>query len=318
MMKRMKMMITNEDLLVKWNSISHYDLGFLRIDAEHPIEWYIGYENINQKLLLLVSVFEPETVPSSKSILVSIGQRADGKWAIAFRLIRNEQEDVFIRLCCDLIESSRNQPNNIHGLDFVLKRYNQWTKLMEIQKAGLLSEAQRKGLLGEILYLQETIQKNGLLIDDVSGWVGPEGADQDFIYTDGWHEIKVVGLSANSVSISSLEQFNAQLPGELVLYLIDKTAQDDKNGFTLKEVIDSIRELLQSNSAATDLFNEKLLRYGYIDLPEYEKQYYRLGGEKKFFIDDHFPRLVKSNVPAQIVGAVYQISIQAIEPWKVD
>lgn len=96
-------MITSKVLLDKWNNISHYNLGFVRIDSEHPLEWYIGYENINQKLLLLISDFEPQTVPSSKSILFSKGYRTDSRWAITFRLIRNEQEDVFIRLCCDLI-----------------------------------------------------------------------------------------------------------------------------------------------------------------------------------------------------------------------
>jgi hypothetical protein len=316
-MKKMKT-ITNESLLQKWDSIPYHNNAFTRIDADHPLEWYIGFEDINHKLLLLVTDLEPDTLPSSKSILVSSGKRTDGNWALSFKLIRQEQEEVFIRLCCDLIESSRNQINDFSGLEFVANRYSQWAKLMEVYKEGILSESLQKGLIGEVLYLDEVIERGLPLIDAVNGWLGPEKADQDFVYINGWHEVKVVGLSSNTVSISSLEQFNAPLPGELIIYFIDKTAHFDLNGFTLNGIISQVRDHLQLSKNAYDRFNEKLLQYGYMDLPEYEKQFYRLNKVNKYQVDSHFPKLVNSNVPNQIVSAGYQLSIQAIEPWKLD
>ncbi|MDM8364268.1 PD-(D/E)XK motif protein [Bacillus thuringiensis] len=310
-------MLLNNNLLERWDSLSSHNNGFLRIDAEHPLEWYIGFEDSNQKVLLLISDFEPNIVHSSKSIILSIRKRADDKWALCFRLIRNEQADVFIRLCSDLIESSRNQENNVQGLEFVVHRYGQWTKLMEVQRTGLLSENERKGLIGELLFLQELISKGVPIVEAIVGWMGPEGADQDFIYSSGWYEVKAIGAGGRKVSISSLEQFSAPLPGKLILYFVDKTAPTDENGFTLNSKIEEIKEGLKSSYVASDLFNEKLLKYGYINLPEYSEISYKLRGNNRFLIDEKFPRLTMDNVPAQITNVNYQLSIPAIEPWKI-
>ncbi|MFM9281364.1 PD-(D/E)XK motif protein [Paenibacillus jiagnxiensis] len=226
-------MLTNEQLLDKWNNIAQYIKSYVRIDGTHPLDWHIGYEDINQKSLLLVCGYKPEFLPSSKSILSSVGRRGDGKWTMTFRLVRQENEEVFIRLCCDLIESSRNQSNSIQGIGFVAKRYMQWSKLMEQQSSGLLTDSERKGLLGELIHLQKCIMNGVPTHEAVESWMGPEGADQDFIFSATWHEVKATGVGSKTVSISSLEQLKAPYPGELVIYFIDKTAPNSSNSFTL-------------------------------------------------------------------------------------
>ena len=40
----------------------------------------------------------------------------------------------------------------------------------------------------------------------LAGWVGSEGADQDFVYADCWHEIKSTWASSSEISMSSVEQ----------------------------------------------------------------------------------------------------------------
>lgn len=308
-------MLSSGKLIEKWDAIGHHPSGYVRIDSEHPLEWSVGYEGINQKSLLLITSFEPRDVPPSKSIVVAHAQRADSKWAITFRLVRMEQEEVYTRLCFDLIESSRNETDTENGLEFVLNRYSQWSKLLEMQKSGLLTEAERKGLIGEITYLEHIISMGVPTLNAVTSWMGPEGADQDFVDEHGWHEVKALGIGANTVSISSLEQLDALPPGELVLYFIDKTAPNEANAFTLHGKVNNLRGSL--SAVALDLVNDKLLKYGYIDNPDYSKQWYRLGGSKRYRIDEEFPKLVKDNVPSQIAAASYLISIQAIEDWKI-
>ncbi|WP_238162355.1 PD-(D/E)XK motif protein [Cohnella sp. AR92] len=310
-------MLSNELLRDKWNRLSHHNSGYVRIDGTHPLEWHIGYENINQKSLLLVCNNEPDIFPSSKSILSSIGQRGDGKWALAFRLIRNENEEVFIWLCCDLIESSRNQTNSKSGIQYVMKRYKQWSRLMEQQKIGLLSESERKGLLGEMIHLQICMSEGVSVQAAVESWMGPEDADQDFIFPTTWHEVKALGIGSKTVSISSLEQLNVALPGALVLYFVDKTAPNESNSFTLLSKAAEIREALQHDQSALDLFNEKLLRRGFIDLQEYEDYWYRLSGTHRYHVDSTFPKLISGSVPSQIASASYELSINAIEGWRV-
>lgn len=310
-------MLSNEMLLEKWDKLSHHNSGYVRIDGTHPLDWHIGYEDISQKSLLLLCDDEPESVPSSKSILSSFGQRGDGKWAIAFRLVRNENEEVFIRLCCDLIESSRTQANSRHGIQYAIKRYKQWSKLMEQQKNGLLSESDRKGLLGEIIHLQQCMAQGTSQQEAVTCWMGPEGADQDFIFSTIWHEVKATGIGSKTVSISSLEQLNVAFPGLLVLYFVDKTAPNENASFTLLSKMAEIRDALKNNQTALNLFNEKLLRRGFIDVKEYEDYWYRLSGTQRYKVDNTFPKLINSNVPSQIASAGYEISLNAIESWRV-
>ena len=201
------MRTTPEILQRQWNSIGYKDGGFLQIDTHHPLEWYIGYQSISQKTLLLVCTTDIGTVESSKSMAVTRRKReTDNRWTLSFELLRNEQEGVFTTLCSDVIEYSRTASNEKEALTLVINRYKQWSRLLESQKSGLMDENSRKGLFGELLFLQERIEKSDSALTAVQGWIGANGADQDFIYEDGWYEVKSVGVSAASVTISSLEQ----------------------------------------------------------------------------------------------------------------
>lgn len=311
-------MISDGDLRKTWNEAIYHSDGYVKVDPSHPLEWYIGYADINQKTLVLVSEVKPLSIVSSKSVVVVVGKRADEKWALSFRLVRHDQEDVFIRLCVDLIESSRNQKNNTSGIEFVVRRYGQWLKLMESQGSGLLSESEKMGLIGELDFLQRRISSSVEVANDIRGWVGPSGADQDFVYNTGWHEVKAVGASSIIVSISSLEQLNACFPGELVVVFLDKTASGDFKGFTLKDKVAVVHSALQSTNLAVDLFQEKLLQYGYIDLPEYEREWYKISAYRRYRLDEEFPRLTRGNVPVQVAAARYELSLQAIEAWRIE
>ncbi|MFM9279237.1 PD-(D/E)XK motif protein [Paenibacillus jiagnxiensis] len=81
--------------------------------------------------------------------------------------------------------------------------------------------------------------------------------------------------------------------------------------------VDDIRGVLKSYQATLDLFNDKLLRIGFIDSLEYKEYWYRLGGNQGYRVDDSFPKLINSNIPTQIAAASYNISIPAIESWRI-
>ncbi|SHJ73891.1 Putative PD-(D/E)XK family member [Clostridium amylolyticum] len=309
-------MLSNKELLEKWNSIPFYGGGFKRIDDTHPLEWYIGYEDINQKTLLLVTNFKPSNIASSKSIIASTGQRIDGKWALSLRLIKKHNEDVFIRLCWDIIEFSRDKFFGQESIDYIVERYSQWLKLMEYERPDLMDELNRKGLLGEMLYLEKRIQ-NGMDVQvAVEGWIGPDGADQDFVYADGWVEVKCTGPSSNAISISSAEQLDAELPGFLCVYFLDKTTLENSYGFTLMEKVEQLRCMLASNKKAKEVFENKIFKYGYSDRQEYNDQKYRCNGVNNYKIDSNFPRLIKNNIPPEVEAVKYSISLSAIENWK--
>ena len=310
------MRVTPEILDKQWSNIRYTDGGFLQINASHLLEWHIGYQSISQRTLLLVSDIEIGSIESSKSIAVNRRKReADGRWTLSFELVRTEQQGVFSILCCDIIEHSCSATSKTEALQLVISRYRQWSKLLEMQRSGLMDENNRKGLLGELLFLEQRLSTVDSALTVVQGWLGPDGADQDFIYPDGWYEIKTIGASACSVTISSLEQLNCATVGELVVNRIDKTAPDKVGAISLNDVVRRISVSLIGNADALDLFRTKLGHYGYIDLPEYSEQKYYCSGTQRYRVDASFPKLISSNVPVQVVALQYELDLPSLTDW---
>lgn len=310
------MRTTPEILQRQWNSIDYREGGFLQIDTQHPLEWHIGFQSISQKTLLLVCNTEIRKIESSKSLAVTRRRReTDNRWTLSFELLRNEQEGVFAILCSDIIESSRSAQNENEAVELVISRYKQWSRLLELQRSGLMDENSRKGLLGELLFLQERIEDSGSALIAIQGWVGAEGADQDFIYEYGWHEIKSVGTSATSVTISSLEQLDCTGEGELVVMRIDKAAPDKEGALSLNDAVRQISSKLTDTADVLDLFRSKLSAYGYMDLQEYSEQKYYCSSSQRYNVDETFPRLIRRNTPIQVESLHYELSLSSLAAW---
>ena len=243
-MTEMKTMMTFEELKDKWEAIPVYGKVFLLIDSTHQIEINIGYEELNQKTLLIRNSGIISELPSSKSIAASNYQFSDGTWVLSFRLVQSDNEEVFLRFCWDIIESSRDITENI--IDFIVQRYLKWQRLMEYKRPNILPAARQKGLMGELMFLAECTKTMGLQ-EALESWCGPEGADQDFIYDDTWTEVKAIAMASATISISSLEQLDTDIDGSLMLYRIDKTTDTDANGFTLKDIVQNTRVLFSDN-----------------------------------------------------------------------
>ena len=311
------MRITPEILEKKWDNINFADGGFLQIDTQHPLEWHVGYQSISQRTLLLVCDAEIGAIDSSKSMIVSRRRREiDTRWTLSFELLRNEQQGVFATFCCDVIEHSRSAADEKDALKLVISRYKQWSKLLESQRSGLMDEQRRKGLLGELLFLEKRIAVSDSALSAIQGWVGADGADQDFMYSDGWFEVKSVGISAASVPISSLEQLNCADTGELVIYRIDKVAPERTGAFSLNEIVHRMCDSLMGDSNALDVFRAKLSAYGYIDLQEYSEQKYHHTKTTRYCVDESFPRLTIKNIPTQIVSAHYELNLPSLTNWE--
>ncbi len=299
-----------------WNRVQPYNGSTVQLSVQHPLEWYVGYYAPTQKAVILISDSPVKNVESLKSIVFNCAQRQDGKYAIAFILVSREMEEVYITMCGDIIRYSSTEQTPANALIRVIGRYRQWIKLLEHQRSALMSSAAQKGLIGELYYLRNKLQSGMNPADAIAGWVGPEGADQDFQYQDGWHEIKTTGLSSSEISISSIEQLDNDADGELIVVRADKCADTKPNGVTLKKMVESVLSLLQSNYAAADAFHAKLSSAGYMDLPEYDQQYYYIAGTEAYSVTSSFPRIKRSALPSPITQCSYSISISSLAQWK--
>lgn len=304
-----------EELRRKWDGINYHDGGSLQLAVEHPLDWYVRYATKDHKSVVIVSEDPADKISSSKSIEAACNLRKDGKYAISFTLVNREQEDVFISMSSDIIEFSRVEQSPRESLKKVLRRYAAWLKLLDHRRNALMSTNAQKGLLAELIFLKEEIE-NGLQPSvAIAGWIGPDGADQDFVYENGWHEIKATGASASQITISSVEQLDNPDEGELVVFRIDKCAPAYPGAVTLYAMVHRLYGLLTASVGALDDFVLKLGSAGYIDMLDYDKDHFSVSSRCSYIVDTAFPRISRSELPVEVVNAEYQLDLPSLNPW---
>lgn len=300
-----------------WQRIKSYEEGAVKLGIPHLLEWYVAYETPVDKALVIISKTPIEDLDSSKSISTTCRKREDGCYYISFRLTERVQEDVFINMCSNLIEYSSNALSEVESLKKVSYRFKQWQRLMQYQNKAILSDERRRGLIGELLYLQETMDNNVPVDVAIKGWVGPDGADQDFVYDKKWREIKTTGLASDKITISSIEQLGGIDDfGELVVYKIDSCAPEMEGAFSLRDLVKRVSMYFNRYLELNDMFNEKLCSVGYIDLEIYDKYPYKFFDREIYDVDDRFPRITRQDIRPEIVLCSYSLSLSSINNWK--
>ena len=74
------------------------------------------------------------------------------------------------------METSANAEN---PLQKIIEQYEKWQKLLQKASDSILATNEQKGLIGELIFLKEMIDKEGIE-KTLTAWTGPEGSDQDF------------------------------------------------------------------------------------------------------------------------------------------
>lgn len=304
--------MTINELQAKWDSISPNTGGFLLVSGDHPLSFHIGYYG-EQMCFMVLDTGKVEKTTSSKAINFSCVEMDNGKYALRFLLNYPSLNELFVKLCWDLIDCSRN---NSEPIATILSRFNSWIRLLQKRGEGLLSPSAQKGLIGELLFLKELIVSEGS-IKALNSWVGPEGSDQDFICENSWNEIKATTIASTTVVISSLQQLDRNDQGYLVVYFMDKTTSNGLQTLSLPEVVDDVRKLLPIG--VTDLFLCKLAMWGYYskDCERYKEMRYRLSEKRVYSVDDRFPKLTRSNVPSEVHNAKYELDLLTIDRFKI-
>ena len=289
--------------------------SFRRVDPSHLLDLYCGYGQMHRYTLLLVSTTEPKCLISSKVIDVSMGRRAtDGKWALSFSLVDNDFKELFHHFCDDMIVASQLLTDPACGPDFICARYISWQKMLSVSKGGILSKSEIKGLIGEMLFLRDVlIPKYGKEVS-LKAWTGPEMADQDFILSDTWYEVKASTSDAELVRISSIEQLDCAVEGTLAILALDQTSAVDEHRVTINTLF---RELMHEmeKDALKAAFSNLLLKMGFYPRPEYDEFIYRLNKICQYRVDRNFPCLRRANVPDSIVNATWTLALSAAKDW---
>ena len=303
-----------DTLITKWNSISPYQEGFLLVSEDHPLAFHIGYLGDSQKCFIVLNSGDTVRLPSSNAIKVENILLNDGTHGLRFLLNYPSLDELFIKLCWDLISVSKDSANPI---DKIVDQFNKWIRLLKQVGNDLLSINSQKGLIGELLYLSDLIDIHDE-VDALISWAGPEGCDQDFNLEDSWAEIKTTIISGTSIQISSIQQLDREDEGILVVYFLDKTSSHGKNTISLDEAVSNVMAKIR-NEKNKFIFTMKLARSGYQikDAEKYTSTRFKLAGKELYMVNNKFPRLTKNNIAPSIVEAQYKIALPSIIEFKI-
>ena len=124
-----------------------------------------------------------------------------------------------------------------------------------------------------------------------------------------------MGISSTKVTISSIEQLDCDIDGELVIIRVDKCAPAHTGSFSLSDLVQGILLIIKDYPWAADLFIEKLNYIGYIDQPIYNEQKYLFLSKQCYTIVNDFPRLKRKNLPIAVVNVSYDLNLPSIQYW---
>jgi hypothetical protein len=298
--------------------VAQEELRLTRIDPVSPLDIYAG---VSDSLLVVlavgVSTRPPAVALQSGALDYFRRRRADGSWLMVLRLKLRELEQVFGRLCQDLIEATTLVQTQKELVALMVARLKLWEMLFSGTQDGLLGINQIRGLVAELLVLEDILASGRRGVPDaVEGWVGPSRADRDFEYPDVSLEVKSLSPGRRGVTITSLDQLASDGPLVLVVATLTSAGKTDAGSFCLNTLVGRLEGKVSHDPQAPALFKEKLILAGYVEHPRYEADWFVVAEIRSFDVADGFPRLVAGKVPEGILSASYEIELASLSVFE--
>ena len=289
---------------------------FFIVDAEMPLPVMFGLDGNCRPTMLVEDIgktFSPNEIPSTAQILVRSYVKGE-KACLSFTLVESTQRDVFNSLCYDLFASTAKE-SKAQALLSLLDRFAAWQCLLKGGRPGVLSVPEQQGLAAELKALMVFAERIGFY-DAVVSWVGPFMNDQDFQFAESWAEIKSCKVSATSVSISSVEQLDTPVAGRLIVYRIDRAAENKPSAFSLRDVVNEARAMARS-AAERSVLETKLALMKYDDAePSYDHRRFLVHSRTSYFVTKDFPCVRRVALMPAVTTCEYSLSLPALESFK--
>lgn len=289
---------------------------YIRIDSEYKVNVFLGYNDDGQMSMVITEPGKETLVKSSKLIDVKLKRREDGKMALSFELLDGSYKSMFLIFCNDMIRVCELAGSNM-AISNALTRWKYWKEMFGKKKSHILDKNEIKGLIGELLELKNHIWKEWDETKAISSWMGPLEGHKDFEIDDTWYEVKSVSENALQVKISSLEQLDSDIDGNLVVIKLEDTSTTNVNSINLNSLVRKIDgEINDPDNRA--LFWDRLDNMGYAYDDEYDNYCFLYKGTQYYSVTSEFPRLTRSEVDSSIGNASYTILLNGIIRFKKD
>ena len=307
--------MTIEEIKSKFDECKN-SMSYKRINSEHPVNIYVGYNDQGNQSLVVVSSKCNSDFESTKLIKVELNARSDGNYALSFNLLDDSLSDIFYQFISDIIDKTHDL-KDYSPIVFVIERWKKWIKMFKNPNNFFLSENEVRGLLGELIYLEKYMFDKYGIDKSLESWIGSSLSHKDFEVNDTWFEVKTIRENALTVTISSIEQLDSNKQGELVLVKLEPSNGSINEPIKLNDYIKKIESYF-SNDYQLNVFKEKLDERKYFYAPEYDKYVYSIKSIDHYKVAEEFPRLKSNNLPNSIARASYELYIKEIEDFKVE
>lgn len=299
-------------------------LNARRVDAGMP--WgFFWARGIDRRCLLLFRHNEDASpkvrLPHLKGIETTLTDvDGDRNRTLALRLLDSAQRDIFHRLCLDIMASAASAETEAEAVAVALARTWRWHHLLRGGGDGRLSPEEQKGLIGELLVLDQLLRSLSAH-DAVSSWRGPLGAPKDFEVGRVSVEAKARrGAATPYIAISSEHQLDITGVDTLFLHVaeLDHAQSDAPSGFTLSEIARRLHSAIGiTDQLAADLFETLLSAAGFDWEDDYSDVKWIQGPDRLYRVGDDFPRITPASFPGGVLNVRYSVSLFECEPFRV-
>lgn len=293
------------------------------IDGKAEYDLYWGVER-NGNYALYISITESVNLPK-KSIsirhleiqLYESSSPGSYIWVIVLKNI--EHWTIFKKLCEDLYTVAEVAVNEKAMISQLLLRLKNWQDLL-MRDIKAFPVTEQMGLYSELKVLKDVIAPKTGLSHAVSSWVGGDKDKQDFLLNRCAVEVKSYRTSKGEVvQISSKEQLYTEKD---CLYLISCALTNSDIGHTVSEIARQIEEELKAalDFYALDLFEKKLLNYGYSNVLIKEEDLCSFTLDKTYIykVSDMFPKIISKDVAPEILTVKYELDLSSCKRFAVN
>lgn len=286
-----------------------------RVGDTHPVNLYYGKDDKARNAIEYSGKFSiNRKIHSSVVIEIAHYTNPKGGKSIVFSLLDSRLLRPFCDFLNTMIEatehkclSEQDAYNSVCEVYFIMQK-------MFRSSSEILSESEIKGLIGELLFLRDTLIPQFGATKALSAWSGTSKTRKDFALDNEWFEIKAIDFGKDTVHISSIEQLDSPVNGTLVIFQLERMAEE-YDGVTLNKLVKSVMDMLCSVNDK-DTLASKLYDIKYSIHPKYDEFVYEVRSKNYYNVDESFPRISRAKIPVAISKASFDLVITEILPYK--
>jgi hypothetical protein len=225
--------------------------------------------------------------------------------------------EVFNPLATDIADTMESLRDDTDAIRIAVQRFESWRQMLQSLAISGLNTQSRRGLFGELSFLDDYLLRVMSSGDSVRSWTGPTGSHQDFQLPHAAIEVKTSsGKEPQTVVVSSERELDDTGTGCLILAHFSLDERRGGTGESLNTIIDRTRHLL-ADGAAKEKLDGLLVRAGYLsehrDL--YDEPRYTVRKKHFWHVTGNFPRITEADLRPGVGDCEYRISVAGLEQY---